>query len=261
VRRRRLPLEQKSPELQGRASPDEKQGDMSAASGKSAGSPLYLNQALTATLDPAITPELDDEFASTAEDAPEEQAAARMTQAGGETAGDLQPDVAPLPEVSGTGIETELSAYSLTLRGRTDATFSSSFRTRNVRTSAATGCDCADSECVHVTGTLESTFRVTTTVTLPGVSDFPDLTPCQRERVRDGITNVLAPHEQQHVAAFRTYNGTVATPFDLTICRSELDARIQDLHDSIDGPRQSAARAASDALDPFQFDVDLDCQD
>ena len=179
-----------------------------------------------------------------------------------EAVGDLKQDAAPLPEVSGTGIETELSAYSLTLRGRTDATFSSSFRTRNVRTSAATGCDnCADGECVHVTGTLESTFRVTTTVTLPSVSDFPDLTACQRQRVRDGITNVLAPHEQQHVAAFRTYNGTVATPFDLTICRSELDARIQDLHDSIDGPRQSAARAASDALDPFQFDVDLDCQD
>jgi len=131
-----------------------------------------------------------------------------------------------------------------------------------VRTSAATGCDnCADSECVHVTGILESTFRVATTVTLPSVSDFPDLTPCQRQRVRDGITNVLAPHEQQHVAAFRTYNGTVATPFDLTVCRTEFDARMQDLHDSNDSPRQSAARAASDALDPFQFDVDLDCQD
>jgi len=259
VRRRRLALEQKGPEPRGHAPDLDEQADIAAASGQSVGMPLFLNQIDAAA---ALDPTLEDEFASTAEEAQEQPPIDRMTQEGAQAAGDLNQDAAPLPEVSGTGIETELSAYSLTLRGRTDATFSSSFRTRNVRTSAATGCDnCADSECVHVTGILESTFRVATTVTLPSVSDFPDLTPCQRQRVRDGITNVLAPHEQQHVAAFRTYNGTVATPFDLTVCRTEFDARMQDLHDSIDSPRQSAARAASDALDPFQFDVDLDCQD
>jgi hypothetical protein len=131
-----------------------------------------------------------------------------------------------------------------------------------MRTSAATGCDaCDDSECVHVTGTLISTFRVATTVTLPSVSDFPDLTACQRQRVRDGINNVLAPHERQHVTAFRTYNGVVRTPIDLTICRTDLDASVQALHDSIEGPRRTAAQDLSDALDPFVFDVDLDCED
>jgi hypothetical protein len=29
----------------------------------------------------------------------------------------------------------------------------------------------------------------------------------------------------------------------------------------VDGARQSSAQAASDALDPFEFVVDLDCQD
>ena len=151
-------------------------------------------------------------------------------------------------------------AYSVTLRGRTDAKFSSSFRTQNVRTTAATGCEC-EGECVHVTGTLVSTFRVATTVTLPSVSDLFDLTACQRQRVRDGINNVLRPHEQEHVTAFRTYNGTVSTPFDLTLCRSEFDGQIQALHDSVEAPRQAAAQAASDALDPFEFEVDLDCED
>lgn len=54
---------------------------------------------------------------------------------------------------------------------------------------------------------------------------------------------------------------TQKTRLDLTICRTDLDASIQALHDSIEGPRQSAAQAASDALDPFEFEVDLDCED
>ncbi len=112
-----------------------------------------------------------------------------------------------------------------------------------------------------MTGTVESTFRVTTRVTLPSVNDFPDLTACQRQRVRDGISNVLAPHEQQHVDAFRAYNGTVRTPFDLSICRSDIDASIRDLHESVESARRSAAQAASDALDPFEFVVDLACED
>ena len=219
--------------------------------------PLFLNQTGPTA---AIDPEADELSAGPAEEAPEEQPIERMTADGAEAVRD--PTTEPLPDVSGAGIETEVSAYSVTLRGRTNASFSSSFRTRSVRTESATGCDsCADSDCVHVTGILESTFRVATRVTVPSVSDFPDLTACQRQRVRDGITNVLAPHEQEHVAAFRTYNGTVRTPFDLTICRADFDARIQDLHNSIESGRQSAAQAASDALDPFEFEVDLNCED
>jgi hypothetical protein len=254
--------------MRSRAALEQTQRDRAAAAGQAAGMPRFLNQAATTG---ALSPEAGEVAAEPTdedldallphEDTAVEEPIQRMAEGdGADLAENLSPE--PLPDVSGEGIEAEVSAYSVTLRGRTDAKFSSSFRTRNVRTTAATGCDnCADSDCVHATGTLVSTFRVTTTVTLPSVSDFPDLTACQRQRVRDGINNVLRPHEQEHVTAFRTYNGTVSTPFDLTLCRSEFDGQIQALHDSVEAPRQAAAQAASDALDPFEFEVDLDCED
>jgi hypothetical protein len=182
-----------------------------------------------------------------------------------ESAGQLGGDLAEeqdLPTASGRGIETHAVAYGLALRGRTDATFSNNFSTENGQARPASDCaGCAPSECIRATGTLVSTFQVATTVTLPSVDDFPNLTPCQRERVRNAITNVLAPHEQQHVSAFRTYSGTVRTPFNLTLCRAAFDARIQSLHDGVEAPRRAAAQAQSDALDPFNFEVDLNCQD
>jgi hypothetical protein len=249
--------------MQSRAALEETHRDRAAAAGQAAGMPKFLNQAgTTGVIGPeagGVAAESTDEDLDTLlphDDTAVEEPIQRMAEDGADLAEDRSPE--PLPDVAGEGIEAEVSAYSVTLQGRTDAKFSSSFRTQNVRTTAATGCECAG-ECVHVTGTLVSTFRVATTVTLPSVSDFPDLTACQRQRVRDGINNVLRPHEQQHVTAFRTYNGTVSTPFDLTLCRSEFDGQIQALHDSVEAPRQAAAQAASDALDPFVFEVDLDC--
>src|SRR5262249_23526359 len=167
-----------------------------------------------------------------------------------------------LAVVSGEGVTTQVAAYGLALRGRTDATFSNNFSTEDGQARPATGCtECSGSECIQAMGTLVSTFQVATTVTLPSVDDFPGLTPCQRQRVQSGITNVLAPHEQQHVAAFQTYNGTVRTSFNLKLCRDAFDARIQSLHDGIAASRQASAQARSDALDPFNFEVDLNCQD
>lgn len=186
--------------------------------------------------------------------------AARSPQA----APSAEPGLAPLPTVQGTNLPSRASAHasSLRLEGRTDADFGgSSFRTAGVRVSAASDCEgCDGSDCVRATGTLVSTFRVRTSVTLPSVADFPDLTPCQRRRVQNAIANILAPHEQQHVAAFRSYNGVTRTPFDLTICRANFDTAIREMFDAADQARQDAARAASAALDPFHFDVDLDCE-
>lgn len=154
------------------------------------------------------------------------------------------------------------SSGPIRLRGRTDADFSYSYETRNVTTTAATGCrNCPDTSCVRCRGRLVIRYRVRTTVTLPSVSDFPDLTPCQQQRVRDAIDNVLAPHEQQHVSAFNTYRGTIDRQFDLTLCRSEFDDRIRSMAESEEAVRRSTVQAASDALDPFHFDVDIDCED
>ncbi len=173
--------------------------------------------------------------------------------------------VEPVPDVSGVGEPEQAVAFAtVALRGRTDANFRSSFRTVDVQTARGTDCQgCDDAECIHVTGTLESTFTVTTTVTLPRASDFPDLTPCQRQRVSDAITNVLAPHERQHVAAFNTYNGVTTTRFDMTLCRAQFNSRIQAMHNAAEGTRRAAAQALSDALDnpPFVFNVDIDCEE
>jgi hypothetical protein len=149
------------------------------------------------------------------------------------------------------------------LEGRTDATFDGgSFRTENVRVVRASGCTgCAAADCGRARGDLVVVYSVATVVTLPSVNDFPDLRPCQRQRVQDAITNVLAPHERQHVTAFSAYNGTTRTPFDVTLCRGDFDAAIQRMFQTQEQARRAAAQAASDALDPFHFDVDLDCVD
>jgi hypothetical protein len=114
---------------------------------------------------------------------------------------------------------------------------------------------------VHVTGRVVTDYAVTTRVTLPQLAQFRNLTPCQRERVREAIDNVLAPHEQDHVAAFEQYNGTSEQDFDLTTCRASLPGAISAMVRAEEQPRRAAAQAASDALDPFNVPVDLDCSD
>lgn len=171
-------------------------------------------------------------------------------------------ELSPVPPISGQGEEFSATAYGLSMEGRTEATYNNSYRTVNTRTTRGSGCEgCSADSCIRVRGRLVSTFNAATAVTLPSLSDYPDLTPCQRQRVRSAISGVLAPHEQQHVRAFKSYNDTVNTPFDMTICREEFDTRISELHASVEEPRRTSAQAASDALDPFVFDVDLECED
>lgn len=180
--------------------------------------------------------------------------------------GGAEDEVVPAPGASGQGSPSFASAFaggqSLTIQGRTDAAYDGgSFATQGVSAARAQGCQCTGSPCVHVTGTLTARYAVTTTVTLPSVADYPALSACQRQRVQTAIDTVLAPHEQQHVAAFRQYDGTTSRPFDLTLCRGEFDAAIRGMFQAEERARRQAAQSASDALDPFHFDVDLDCQD
>ena len=191
------------------------------------------------------------------------EAAAAPDAAGVERPAHAAETPEPVPDVTGVGETTEAVAYaSVSLQGKTNARFKHSYTTAKVKKSQAEGCEgCGGKECARFTGVIVSTYTVTTTVSLPKVSDFPDLTACQRQRVRDAINNVLAPHEQQHVAAFNTYTGTVTTPFDVTICSADFGSTIKALHDSEAGAREASAQALSDALDPFEFDVDLDCEE
>jgi hypothetical protein len=154
-------------------------------------------------------------------------------------------------------------ATSTRLQGRTDADFAgSTFEVTDATTRPAKGCKgCGADACKRVTGEVVMTFTVATTVTLP--TPDPDLTPCQLARVRKAIRDILAPHEQQHVAAFQTYDGSLTRKFDLTMCEEHFDAAIRAMFDKVEKPRRARAQARSDALDkpPFFFDVDLDCQE
>ncbi len=169
-------------------------------------------------------------------------------------------------QVSGRGEPSQDSARAANVRleGLTEADFDGgSFETQNVRVTAAEGCNAGteDDPCVRARGVLVARYHVVTSVTLPSVNDYPELTPCQRARVQNAIDTVLAPHEQQHVRAFRRYNGVTRTPFDVTLRRSEFDSTIQAMFNKQASARQADAQAASDRLDPFHFDVDLDCEE
>lgn len=157
------------------------------------------------------------------------------------------------------------NAGSMRIEGRTVANYSHSHVSQNETVTPATGCGrCGrSSPCVEISGELVSTFATNPVVTLPDPARFRRLTDCQRQRVEDGINNVLAPHEQRHVAIFRTYDGSLTTPFTFKICQSQqlFNQRLRTLHNSIEQPRRRQVQAESNAIDPFFFNVDLNCQD
>lgn len=166
------------------------------------------------------------------------------------------------PDIYGESNGAADTAYGegeapLRLEGRTDASFSSSFRTSGVRMKDAEGCSCSEDKCVRASGVLTASYNAQTKVTLPKVSDYPELSASQKRNFQKAIVTILAPHERQHVAAFKKYNGTTSRRFDLTLCRSEVDSTIQSMFEEEEDIRRSAAKAESDALDPFYFDFEL----
>jgi hypothetical protein len=172
--------------------------------------------------------------------------------------------VEPLKDVVGQGQAHQVVAHAgVSLKGRTNATFDGGrFHTENVVTEAGQTCKgCGAKQCVHVTGNVVSAYHVTTSVSLPSMAQFAKLTACQRERVRDAIQNQLAPHEQDHVTAFSQYNGTSTQAFDLTDCRAAVTRQIDKMARDEERQRRADAQTASDALDPFEVPVDLDCTD
>ncbi len=136
------------------------------------------------------------------------------------------------------------------------------FSTGNTTSVRATGCsNCGATPCATMRGIMVSVFHANPVITPPSMPS--GLTPCQQVRVQNFITNVLMPHERQHVASFNTYNGTVNTPFNITACHNEqaLNAALTTLHNNIDASRIASANAISDALDPFNTTIDIDCQE
>lgn len=194
-------------------------------------------------------------------DVPVAEAATMENEAEKEEERILVPQSVPDFQTFGKPYHTRVYGNTVSFRGTTDANFNGGVgTTRNLKRTASQDCEnCAADDCWHYTGQLHINYSVSTTVTLPQVPE--GLTDCQHRRVRDGIDNILAPHEQDHVNAFNRYNGSIVLPVNYTGCSAGFEEYVQQLHDTNATQRQAAAQAASDALDPFHFTVDLDCEE
>lgn len=195
----------------------------------------------------------------------------RQEAGGEEEQSPEQVPLQPLAEVSGQAAgESDAVDYArvINLEGKTTAAFSNStnsFTSQNTTISHAEGCDgsCSETDpCVSVSTTINSSYSVPISVSLPNLANM-DLTECERQQAQNWIDTVLAPHEQEHVTAFRTYNGTTSHPLSFKSCRSsaqtELNTRAQEMFDTERAERQASAQALSDALDPFNMDFEVDC--
>ena len=80
-------------------------------------------------------------------------------------------------------------------------------------------------------------------------------------RAQEFIDGILEPHEQAHVTAMEGYNGSTSRTFEFTLCQSGFPAAISSMVAREEVPRRAAAQGASDALDPFNRQIDLDCEE
>ena len=172
-----------------------------------------------------------------------------------------EPVSLPSFTVFGQPASDTVFANSVRFTGETKADFDGGVgQTKDLQAIPAKKCSgCAESDCVTITGTLDVTYTVTTSVMLPDVPE--GLTPCQHQRVKDAIDNKIAPHEQQHVEAYQSYNGTSSIPINYTGCKDGIQAYVQKLTDTDSFARKTSATAKSKLLDPFFVNVDLDCKE
>lgn len=153
---------------------------------------------------------------------------------------------------------------SITLHGQAEPFFDGgTAKVLSPQVKRAKGCDCPQDEpCMTGSGTLKVTYRADVTITMPDVPG--GLTACQERRVRDFLRTVLGPHEQDHAARLRSYDGTTSRPFTVTACgRQALDeavnTKIQQMQSDEHDQRSAAAEKKSAAIDPFDRPIDLDC--
>jgi hypothetical protein len=171
------------------------------------------------------------------------------------------------PTFSERGVEEQNTRHfadcaGVSVEGFCDANYGNSM-TAPGSSAPAKDCDgCSDAECVSNTGTVISTFTANPVITLPSVPD--GLNECEQKAVQKFINTTLKAHEQQHVAAFNTYRGTVKTPYTYKGCASGLDAHTADIHANVESARKAASDAKSAALDANGaniFNVTCECPD
>ena len=83
--------------------------------------------------------------------------------------------------------------------------------------------------------------------------------------MQEAIDTKIAPHEQEHVKHFKTYDGKTSSPFSVTACKDKLGAKataeVNRIHREENTRRGDAADKLSLSTDPFEVTVDLDCQE
>lgn len=176
-------------------------------------------------------------------------------------------ELLPLINIEAEGSQTQNTTHNadcngVSVSGNTTANYSNSSSLTG-RPRMATTCDgCSGTDCITISGTVVSVFNTAPVVSLPSVPS--GLNQCERTAVRSFINTTLNQHEQQHVAAFNTYRGTVRTPFTFTGCSSDIQAAVQNVHDAIEVPRRAASDAASALLDANGanvFNISCECPD
>ena len=161
---------------------------------------------------------------------------------------------------TGTQNKRAYGCEGVNVQGHTDANYSNSFDPTATAKPSTTCKDCDPPDCITVTGTLVSTFTASPVITLPTVPD--GLSDCETRAITKFINTTLKRHEQQHVAAFNTYNGVKRTPYKFTGCKADFDIYMQQqqvLHDELNDKKTADANAKSDALDPFSPTIPCDC--
>ncbi len=181
--------------------------------------------------------------------------------------GDEEEEITFTPTYSERGEELQNTRHyanceGVTVEGFCDANYGNSYSAPGSSAPAKDCEDCTGEECVSNTGTVISTFTANPVISLPPVPD--GLNECEQKAVRKFINTTLKAHEQQHVAAFNTYRGTVKTPYSYKGCASGLDAHTAEIHANVESARKAASDAKSAALDVGGaniFSIKCDCPD
>jgi hypothetical protein len=172
----------------------------------------------------------------------------------------------PVPEHSGQGdplgIET-VKGGTLQLEAETKGNFTKppDYDTSDTKTEKGSSCaGCPPENCVHVSGTLTTTYTVTTKIFMPEIPG--DMSECEKKKVKKALDEVLYPHELEHVAVFEQYNGTTERQYSFDTCRDAIPEKLKAMVTKEAGERKAAVMAENAKLDPFVVDVDLsECEE
>jgi hypothetical protein len=161
-------------------------------------------------------------------------------------------------------VAVEVYAAGPQLEGKTHANYTS---TDAVVTPNPPKASRAPGGKIRAQGSVSATFSSNPTVD-PYDLDSHGFTDCQRKNAEKFIKNVLDPHEQAHVKAYKTnFDGAWSKPFDLTVTdASDATTQIKGIYNAEFDARKKKADDASGDLDAggknqFTWDMDEGCTD